>query len=436
VAAANGVSSPNIALQRFMTIASSNGTDPTNLNVGTANFTGGTVNVLGGLRVATGSNSLGTLNITGPVVWNEGEELSVGYNVTNGVGVMNMSDGNVTIGTVASQKRLQIGHRGNGTLNLSGGSITVSGDLRVGAQTQSPDSLVNVTGGTLTTRQMQIQLQSPGSGGTPTVLINGLNANFIQGPNGGTDQATIGQNGPGVFEVRQGNATLNQVELGSTDLAVGTANGVINVKGGKLKITGPLKVTDPLATAAVNLTGGILEITPATAGTASWQTSFNNTGSELVLNPTAIQQVTVSTVSGASNSNFSMTSGLWDIQIGGPTTATGADRIIVNGAGTASLIGGTLNISRINGYTPNINDTLTILQGASATLGATSLIGDPGWSLISNATQIQLKYVGSGSGAGSGLGTAGVPEPSSVALVMMAALGVFSAKRTRPRGSA
>ena len=120
VAAANGVPSPNIALQRFMTIASSSGVDGSNLNYSTANFTGGTVNVLGGLRVATGSNSRGFLNITGPVVWNEGEELSVGYNVTNGVGVMNMSDGNVTIGTVTSQKRLQIGHRGNGTLNLSG----------------------------------------------------------------------------------------------------------------------------------------------------------------------------------------------------------------------------------------------------------------------------------------------------------------------------
>ena len=196
-------------------------------------------------------------------------------------------------------------------------------------QTQSPDSLVNMTGGTLTTRQMQIQLQTPGVGGTPTVLINGPNANFIQGPAGGTDQATIGQNGPGVFEVRQGNATLNQIELGSTDGAVGTAGGTINLKGGKLKITGNLLVTDPVATPAVNLTAGILEITPNTVGAAAaWQTTFNNTGSELILNPTATQQVTVSTVSGAPTSNFLMSSGTWDLQLGSSTTA---DKFVVTG---------------------------------------------------------------------------------------------------------
>jgi hypothetical protein len=280
---------------------------------------------------------------------------------------------------------------------------------------------------------MQIQLQAPGSGGTPTVLINGPNANFIQGPNGGTDQATIGQNGPGVFEVRQGSATLNQVELGSTDAAFGTAGGTINLNGGKLKITGPLNVSDPLASAAVNLNGGLLEITPNTAGAAAWQTSFNNLGSELVLSPTAIQQVTVSTVSGASSSNFSMSGGKWDLQLGSSATASGADRFIVNGSGTASLTGGTLNISRINGYSPNINDTLTILQGSAATLnaGAVTLTGDPGWGLISNATQIQLKYFGTG--AGSGLGTAAVPEPSSAVLIVLAALGLLSSKRTPTR---
>lgn len=243
-----------------------------------------------------------------------------------------------------------------------------------------------------------MQLQPPGGGGTPTIIIDGANANFIQGPNGATDQATIGQQGAALFEVRQGQATLNQIQLGNVNSNGTTSNGTVNVKGGKLKITGPVLKTDPNATPTVNLTGGVLEITPRTAGTATWQTSFANTGSELNLNPNTIQQVTISTTSGSATiSEFAMSSGSWDVEIGSNVTASGADRFIVNGSGTASLTGGTLNISRINGYSPTINDTLTILQGgggASLTAAAVTLAGDPGWSLISNATQIQLKYLG------------------------------------------
>src|SRR5262249_17995052 len=162
--------------------------------------------------------------------------------------------------------------------------------------------------------------------------------------------------------------------------------------------------------------------TPFTAGTALWNTSFNNTGSELILNPTTTQQVTIATVSGAPTSNFSMSSGSWDIQLGSPTAG---DKFVVTGAGgTASLTGGTLNISRINGYSPGSSDAITILQapgGASFTPGAVTLTGDPGWGLRlkpADSTQLQLYRT-----SGSGLGTASVPEPSSAGLVVMAALG-------------
>ena len=70
---------------------------------------------------------------------------------------------------------------------------------------------------------------------------------------------------------------------------------------------------------------------------------------------------------------------------------TGADRFIVATplADTASLTGGTLNISYISGYTPAVNDTLRILQatgGVTLNAGAVTLAGNPGWSLITDLT--------------------------------------------------
>jgi hypothetical protein len=421
----SGQTNPSLdTQQRWLTIASGSGSGtPLVLNYSTATFTGGTVDVLGGLRVATGSNSRGFLNISGTAAINMGNEISVGYNVTNGVGVMNMSGGQFTTGS-----NMQIGHRGNGTLNLSGGIVTIGSDLRVGSQTTSPDSLVNMTGGTLTTKNIKMQIQPPGLGGTPTILIDGPTANFTQGPNGGTDTATIGAQGPAIFEVRQGQASLHQIQLGQVNTNGTTASGTINVKGGKLKITGPVLKSDPNATSTVNLTAGILEITPKVAGAESWGLDFSNTGSEIILNPNVIQQVTVSNTS--ATPNFSMSSGKWDIEIGSNANASGADRFIVSGGGTASLTGGTLNISRINGYTPAVNDTLTILQGASATLtaGAVTLAGDPGWGIRinpSDSTQIQLYRTGTGSGLGA------VPEPSAVVLFVFAQIGLFAVNGRR-----
>jgi hypothetical protein len=115
VAAGNSTFSSD---QRFLTISSTSPTVfvPGSENSATANFSGGTVDVLGGFRVAISANTRGFLNITGPVVWNLGGEASIGYNTTNGVGVMNMSAGTVNIGTSTATRAFQVGHRGHGTL--------------------------------------------------------------------------------------------------------------------------------------------------------------------------------------------------------------------------------------------------------------------------------------------------------------------------------
>src|SRR5262249_35851637 len=154
--------------------------------------------------------------------------------------------------------------------------------------------------------------------------------------------------------------------------------------------------------------------------------------SKLVLKQGAVQQVQVGSSSPPIPANFEMDSGSWDIEIGSHAV-TGADSFNVPN-GTAKLLGGTLNISYLSGFTPNFGDVFNILYGSRApTVGAVSIAGSgsPNWLLQTTGNVLQLKYTGAGSGSGGGLGTVAVPEPSSVALLVMAALGVLGTKRTR-----
>jgi len=203
-----------------------------------------------------------------------------------------------------------------------------------------------------------------------------------------------------------------------------------------------------LPTNPVNLTGGTLEFNnPLSTAAQSWQPSFINTGSKLVLTQNALRQVVVGSVSPAYLSDFSMTGGSWDIDLG-LNTVLGADWFNVQN-GTGSLTGGTLNLNFLSGFTPTLNQVYRILRAAKGTtLGAVTINApaSPGfhWVLqeapITNASfpldeEIQLKYVAGGSGFGGGLGSSAVPEPSSVALVVCAVVGFFSARGRRTRAT-
>lgn len=439
-----------LTAQRFLTVGTASGSGPGDEAVATANLSGGTINVLGGIRVATANNSRGYLNINGPVTIITGGDTSIGYqpnsNGTNGVGEMNMSAGSFQVGRTDINPntgsayplsgRLQIGNRGKGTLNMSGGTISVTTDIRVAAEQAAGGSAINMTGGTITTPGLDIRNKT-GSvaelGGS--VILDGPGAVFTQSGSGG---AIIGNNGMGLFEVRQGTATLggggSSIQLGATANSAAT----INVKGGKLTLGGPVNRTNLSSTAPViGLTGGIVEFNNTVSSAAqSFQANLTlDTGSttKLITKAGAVQQVNVGSSSPAIPANFTMKSGSWDLEIGAHT-ALGADWFNTAN-GTASLTGGTLNISYLPGFTPNPNEAFTIIKGsAGVTLNSAAVTitgsGAGNWVLqTAGTTDIQLKYVVPGAGAG--LGTASVPEPSSVALVVLAAVGMLGTKRAR-----
>jgi hypothetical protein len=389
------------------------------MNYAEATLSGGTINSLGGIRLASQEYSKGVLNINGPISIITGGDVTVGRNAL-GEAVMNMSAGSLKVGRSASDSlgresegianparsvRMEIGNRGPGRLNMSGGSITITNDIRVGADGLANGSEIYMTGGSITTPSFTIRRSIENLAGEDlgaAIIVDGPTASFTQSGNSNI----IAEHGKGTFEVRQGTALLGG---GGFDTNVGLnadSQSTLKLSGGKLILAGKLAKLSTLAPAPViELTGGTLEFNTPTAAAQTWQPNLTNTGSKLVLKPNALQQVVV----GGDNdhlSNFSMSGGSWDIEIGAHTVL-GADWFNAN-RGTASLTGGTLNIDIMPGFTPNNDEVFRILRGAQGVtlnaanisitgdnaanwvLQAVSIAGTPGFP---NDAEIQLKYL-------------------------------------------
>jgi hypothetical protein len=461
--------------QRFLTVATQAGGGEGNEAVSTANLSGGNINSLGGIRVGTANHSKGIVNISGTVNIVTGGDTSLGYQPNtggiNGTGVMNMSGGTFQVGRTDPNPnngnaaydlagRFHVGDRGKGTLNMSGGTINVTRNVVVGNETAYQEgssipktfgSAINMTGGTITTGGLEMRRTERLATPDPTlpegvysasIIVDGPTASFITTGLGNSPNSVIGNAGKALFEIRQGTAVLGgggaTVELGATAASSAT----INVKGGKLTFGGRVNRANLSSTAPdVNLTGGTLEFNNTTStGTHIFYADLNNEGSKLVAKPNALQLVQVGSTSPNIPANFAMTSGSWDLEIGAHNVFTGADSFNIPN-GTASLAGGTLNISYLPGFTPNVNEVFRIVrasQGTTLNSGAVTITGaDAGnWALqevlISGVDEeIQLKYIGPSAGLGSGLGSAAVPEPSSAVLVLFVALGLIGRRAAR-----
>jgi hypothetical protein len=470
--------------QRFLTVANQAGGGEGNEAVSTANLSGGNINVLGGIRVALQNNTRGYLNISGNINIITGGDTSIGYQPTNSgsqnaVGEMNMSSGTFQVGRTdtnpatgvpfALAGRFQIGDRGKGILNMSGGTINVTRNVVVGNEgaynidgvhPATLGSIINLTGGTITTGGLEMRRNAasfpdpvlPDVNGVPqysaSIIVNGPNASFITTGTGQSPATVIGNNGKALFEVRQGTAVLGAngqgVQVGNS----AATDATINVKGGKLTLGGPVSRSNAgSATPKFGLTGGTLEWNNTTTTAAqAFQADINNTGTTLVTKPNAQLQVIPTT--------FAMSGGTWNIDIGlvsGVHNVLGADWFNANTTtGTASLTGGTLNINYLAGFTPNHDEVFRILRGGNGvTLNAGAITitgaGAGNWilqtvpittsPLTANDAEIQLKYTGFGSGSGGGLGSSAVPEPSSIALVLFAG-ALLLTRRARSRTGA
>src|SRR6185503_5962428 len=110
---------------------------------------------------------------------------------------------------------------------------------------------------------------------------------------------------------------------------------------------------------AMNVSGGTVE------GAGTLTANVNNTGGTLSPGLSAGQlNQTGAYTQGASGS--------FNVEIGGLTVGTQYDRAAITGAAT---LAGTLNISLINGFEPNIGDTFTIMTFGSRSGDFTTVNG-------------------------------------------------------------
>lgn len=316
---------------------------------------GGTVTSSGtgfirGAGPGAGGGTLSDVTNTGHVAIGNGEELTLAGTFTNNGSVTLASTGSGAILRLADGTTLggagAVTLSNNGTnyiMGVNGGEhVTIAPGATIhGAGNISPgfsggSNMIKITnqglidadisGSALTIRTEQF---------TNTALTN---AGTLRASNG----ATLSFTGTSTLTNNGGTLTAS---AGSTISDAGgntllQTDGAIDLDGGTISF--------PLG---VDLNGGQL------IGTGTFNGPIRNNGG--IVGPGhSPGQITI-------NGNYTQgSSGVLNIEIGGNTAGTGYDQLVVHRTAT---LGGTLNISLINGYRPAVGDVFTILAPNSVT---------------------------------------------------------------------
>lgn len=335
------------------------GTGTSTLTVG-FNNQGGTVEVDSGtlqlpIQMGGGVSSGGTFKATAPTAvldLGDGQDFTGTY-TGSGSGTVRFSQGslytnNMTGATFNFPGSLfewtggGIGSYQGGHLFTNAGTMNLSG-------TNDKTSLANFTnkGTMIQTGTGNFNTGSANSGGSFT---NAAGATYNLKSDAGLGQGGYPFTNAGLFEKTTGTSTsiidMNVTNSGSFVLNTGTVqvgnftqtSGALNLNGGNFSSANDIVIN-----------GGIVEGTGKITGNL-----VNNSGD---LSP-GHSPGTI-TVSG----NYTQAAaGVMDMQIGGAVSGTGYDQLKVTG--TANL-GGTLDVTLINGFKPTLGDVYTLVTGSS-----------------------------------------------------------------------
>jgi hypothetical protein len=345
----------------------------------------------------------------------------------NNSGVINVPNSMLTIA----------GSGGGGSVNmLAGAQVTGAGFLRVGAHFSAllniagPTTAQNLllTGGTITgTNTLTVTGVLSWTGGTmagtgvtyilPSAQLNmAYSTNYLV-----LDGRTLNNAGTatwmnaGPLYVRNGGTFNNNSLFDVQNTLYVTDNGGTFNNTGTLRKRAGYNFTSSNVLNFNNLSTGKIEIESG----QMYLYKFSNAGGTVTLNggtfagtPLNLQGGTlkgVGTVSGGLINGGSIApgtspgiitdtttytqypTGTLNIEIGGLTPVTQHDQLKVTGAATLS---GTLNLSLVNGYTPNANDTFTFITYGSRTGTFSTVIGGcVNWAITYNATNATVKYL-------------------------------------------
>ncbi|MDZ7615762.1 MAG: PEP-CTERM sorting domain-containing protein, partial [Patescibacteria group bacterium] len=246
-----------------------------------------------------------------------------------------------------------------------------------------------------------------------TLVAGSMILGEVQG-NGAADSSATSPSmrAAGVFNLSGGTAIVNGGILLGNHTKTGTADaiGTINFSGGTLQAQqiAPGGGTNNVST--FNWTGGTLHV--------------NTFGLDLVQNGgTLAPGTSIGTTHVVGD--YTQNAGLLEIEIQSPGLTAGVDYDLVEVDG-AAMLDGSLVVSLLDDYVPEIGSVFDVLTADTITLGSNfSLIADENFVTRlysgSNGDVFQLRYV---------------PEPSSLALLLLLALGLLAGRnRARHRAA-
>jgi len=324
----------------------------TNYNSTTKTLTGGTYTVGGtlsaaGLDIVTDAANI-TLSGTGKLV-----------NSTNSANAL------ANLNTIASTGSLTLASNANFT---AAGNLTNSGKLTVnsGSTLGVTGTLTNLSAGTLTggtyTVGGTMQLASANGGITTNaanLTLTGTTAKILDG----TNNALGGfNNNTGAFTLaslaRLTTASSNFTNSGTvlvskgTTFTVGGTGNSYNQSAGTTTVDGTLAGS---GTTGISVTGGMI----LGAGALKGNVSIGGGGTKPTINVGDSGKAGLLKITGT---YAQLSTGTMNVSIGGTTVGTQFSQLQVSGA--ASL-GGTLTAALVNGFTPTVGQTFTVLTASS-----------------------------------------------------------------------
>ncbi|MBW8864812.1 MAG: autotransporter-associated beta strand repeat-containing protein, partial [Verrucomicrobia bacterium] len=350
-------------------------------SVGTFNFSGGTFTSASEMWIAENTGTEGTNNISGTAVLNLNNWMSIGR---GGHGVLNFSGGTINHnggtafiigdggnafmnhsgGSLTTQKELWIAQAGTsvGRYDMSGTASTVVNNwIAIGRGGSGANGTLNMSGGSLTKTGNSGNHITIGSGGTGTINQTG-------GTITSTASSTfLGESQPGTWNMNGGSAVLALVNLPLNNNVVGN----LNLNGGTFSVTEIAGNSSGKGTLTFN--GGTLV---AAAGASA--NFLHNVTTNLVLSGGAVID--------SGGNNISVASPLLDgtggggltkvgngvLSLNGTNTYTGATVVSAGGIGGTGIIASPLVVSNTSTLSPGVGGIGTLTVSNAVTLLATS----------------------------------------------------------------
>ncbi len=336
--------------------------DDTDSGGSSMTLTGGTVTANKKFKV--GDKAVGTLTMSdGSITLTGTEDMYIADQDGSSGSVMTMTGGTITIGTLGDGKsELKVGDEARGTLNMSGGSITIGDDLIIADNEDSGGSSVTLTGGTITVGKKVKVADKKGEDAAITIDGGTLTAG---------DYMKVGNKAAGTFLMEDGTVTLaGKLVVGDSSDSDGSS---MTMKAGSITTGGSFKVGNK-SSASFDMQGGTIAIGP---DVGEGKDKAVTIGDESGGAGTMIMSDGYIDISGGLNigddgatGDLTMSGGTIDVGPGigdDPTKSMNIGRD--TGTGTVTMSGGTINISdSLNvgktpeGDSPGIG-TLTMTSG-------------------------------------------------------------------------